>query len=110
MSDSKKITKIYWLNVCMVLPALLLAGATMAFLYLLVPLFFAFVAIIYFCKFSFEIWAWRQLTPEERCNYSEPCRFMNYNFTLSVKMEWFLFWTGFFGLVLWIEYARFINI
>ncbi|MEM1372529.1 MAG: hypothetical protein AAGG72_09940 [Pseudomonadota bacterium] len=92
----------YWLNVIMVVPALLLAGATVAILYLAVPLFFALIVVVYVFKFSLEIWVWRKLPPEARREYREPCRFMNYNFVLSAKMEWFLFSAGFLALVLWV--------
>lgn len=57
MSDYEKIKENYWINVCMVVPALLVSGAVMAFLYLTVPLFFAFFVMIYVLKFSVEIWS-----------------------------------------------------
>ena len=90
----------------MVVPALLIAGATMAFLYLLVPVFFAFFVGIYILKFSVEIWAWRKVPREERHAFRAPCRLLNFNFTLSVKLEWAVFLVGFFGLIIWIEYAQ----
>ncbi len=87
MPRDKKTKTYYWLNVCMVVPAMLISGATMALLYLLVPLFFALFAVIYVLKFSLEVWVWRKISPEDRANYARPGHFMNYNFVLPVKFE-----------------------
>ncbi len=97
---------VYWLNICIVALALLVGGATMAFIYLVVPLFFAFGVAFYLCKLVFEIWIWRRIPPDERHNHHRLGHLMNYNYVMSVKMEWLFFWAGFFGLVLWINYAR----
>ena len=109
MAKCEKIKNYYWLEVCMVVPALLVGGATVAFIYLVIPLFFALIVAIYVFRFSLEMWVWRKLPPEEHREYREPYRFMNYNSVLSAKMEWFLFFAGFLALILWIEYARSVN-
>ncbi|MEO1557740.1 MAG: hypothetical protein AAFS01_15015 [Pseudomonadota bacterium] len=103
MSDVDKPRDTPWVSLCMVVPALLVSGATMAFMFLAVPLFFAFFVAIYGLKFTLEIWAWRNLSQEERCAFRAPFGLMNFNFALSVKMEWIVFLTGFCGLLLWVH-------
>ena len=110
MSAVEKFRTNYLISVCMVVPARLVAGATMAFMYLVVPMFFAFCIAIYALKFCLGLWAWRKLTPEERRTHRAPFGLMNYNFALSIRMEWALFLVGFFGLIGWIEYARWVRI
>lgn len=106
MSDSEASGAIYWLNVCIAVPALLAVGATLAFLYLQVPLFLAVFIGIHLVKFGAETWVCRRLSPEEQSQVNRPCRFMNHNDVLSVRMEWALVAAGFAGLILWIEMAQ----
>lgn len=103
MSDVEKPKDTPWGSICMVVPALLVSGATMAFMSLVIPLFFAFFVAVYGLKFAVEIRAWRNLSPEERCAFRAPFGLMNFNFALSVKMEWIVFLTGFCGLLLWVH-------
>ena len=109
MSGYENIKTNYWLNICLVVPALLMAGATMALMYFLVPRLFVFSVAIYLLKFGFELRLWQKTSLDERRKYDSPFRLMNYNIVLSAKMEWLLFSAAFLALVLWIEYAQFAN-
>jgi len=95
-----------WLNVALVTCATLSCGAIFALMYLLVPLFFAGVAALYLLKFTAELLIWRKLSPQDRADYSAPGHFMNFNHTLSVKLEWLLVGLGFLAVILWVTYAR----
>lgn len=77
-----------------------------AFMYLVIPLFFAFVIAFYAFKFSFELWLWRKIPVKDRSTYREPRRFVNFNSSLSVKTEWVFVCAGFGAIILSIEYAR----
>lgn len=100
---------VYWANVCITVPALLLSGATFAFMYIAIPWFLAVFAAIYALKFTAEIWAWRHMDADKREIYTKPGHFMNYNVVLSVKMEWLLVVAGFAGLLIWVEIAQSLN-
>ncbi len=109
MGENEQNRVSYWVNVSVVLPSLLLAGATIAAIHLLVPVLFAIIVAAYTLKFSFEICAWHKIKAEDRSKYREPCRFMNYNSVMSVKMEWFLFGTGFMAFFLWMKFGPSIS-
>jgi len=106
MTDNAKNNYYYWINLFVVVPGLLLSGAIMAALYLTVPVVFTLGVTAFVFKFCLGMWTWRSLPPEERRKFREPFRLMNYNYTLSVKMEWFLFWIGFLAFLFWIEHSQ----